>query len=143
MAKQLLTVAVFGGEDLNNGDDLFSVEVETHLVDLLVWWIKTAASDFDLTTGKIQEYGTGEGVVKEGSADMRAIGEIYAELLGWPEDTPSETKQQLAAWTYLVGKLGRCIANFQQAQPVKPDTAFDATIYTLMMRRIAETGNWP
>lgn len=129
--------------DEEDGKLVYYDQVETSLVDLLTWWLDTTISDFKVTVPKIEEYGTSGDLNATGSADLRAIGDTYAELLGWPENTDSGLKQQLAAWTYAVGKLGRGIANLKQAQWLKPDTTLDLAVYIAMMRRLAEHGNWP
>lgn len=123
------------------GKILSSEEVSVPKPDTLVWWIQTSLSDAVATMPKIAEYGHG-GNYGEGSADLRVVGESVAELIG-KQDISSALKQELGCWFYLQGKVARCIANYQQGQPAKEDTLLDTTVYSMMMRRLQETGQWP
>ena len=127
---------------INNasGDTEWEDEVLTTNLDTLWWWMQTSVDDFISTVPKIQEYGTGG--VSHGSADLKLIGEGQA-LFGGLEDSPSAFKQELACWSYLHGKVSRCIANYRQGIPAKPDTLLDTVVYAMMMRRLQETGSWP
>lgn len=102
------------------------------------WWLDTAAQDFTAISSKIAEYGGSRG----GSADLRLMGDNLAELLGW-DKADEATRQSLACWLYLQGKIARLVSDFQQQRPPKDDTLLDISVYAMMMRRLKETGNWP
>lgn len=106
--------------------------------EFAAWWQATAQSDFDRTAPKTQEYGG----VGDGSADLRTMGYALAELCGM-HDAPEPVKLELACWFYALGKVSRLISDYKQGRPGKADTWFDLGIYTMMARRIQETGRWP
>ena len=127
-----------------DGNTVYDRSLESDAPNLLEWWVNLTVGDFELTTPKIHEYGRGEHQLKqsEGSADLRLIGENIAELIGI-QDAPSALKQELGAWFYLQGKVARCVANYKQGLPAKADTLLDSRVYSVMMTRLQETGNWP
>lgn len=106
--------------------------------DVAQWWIDTAAQDFTAIAHKISEYGG----IRGGSADLRLMGDNLAELLGWNE-ADEATRQSLACWLYLQGKIARLVSDFQQQRPPKDDTLLDISVYAMMMRRLKLTGSWP
>jgi hypothetical protein len=120
-----------------------TIDIPHEALSLLRWWLATDVADLEQTLPKMFEYG-GDAKTRPGSADLRVIGEGLMELLGWPvNETTEAVAQELGCWFYLLGKSGRLISNYQQAQPGKADTWFDIGIYAKMARRIQETGNWP
>lgn len=116
-----------------------AVTIPDGLFDTFAWWIATAAEDAKATFPKSAEYG---GTVRTGSVDLMLIGEILALLLDM-RDATSAVKQELGVWFYLQGKIGRLVSDYQQHRPGKADTWFDSTVYTMMARRLQETGEWP
>lgn len=102
------------------------------------WWVRTAASDARQTAPKVEEYGG----VGAGSADLRIMGDALAELCGMG-DAPEPVKAELACWFYALGKVSRLVSDYKQGRPGKQDTWFDLTVYSMMARRIQETGTWP
>jgi len=113
-------------------------DVPTTMLDTLEWWIQTSVDDFISTVPKIDEYGG----KSDGSADLRIMGRNLGELLGW-DDASDAVLQELAVWFYAQGKIGRLISNYSQKVPGKADTWHDTTIYSLMARRLQQSGNWP
>lgn len=107
--------------------------------DLLEWWLRTAYSDFEATVPKMDEYG---GKPAEGSADLILIGENLSVLLGM-HDASSAMKQELGCWFYMQGKVARLVSNYQLHQPGKADTWLDASVYSMMARRLQTVGRWP
>lgn len=103
-----------------------------------VWWRETAQHDYEAALPKIAEYG-GAG---EGSSDLRVMGDALAELCGM-HDAPDAVKQELACWFYALGKVSRLISDYRQGKSGKPDTWHDLTVYSMMARRLQETGRWP
>lgn len=124
--------------DITIGDGGTSYTVDDGQMDLVEWWLSTAMNDLLQATPKAAEYG-GAG---EGSADLRLIGDNLAELLGM-RDAGDAVKQELGAWFYMQGKVARLVSDYQQHKPGKPDTWHDATVYSMMARRLQETGRWP
>lgn len=102
------------------------------------WWVFVAGEDAAATAPKIDEYGG----LGEGSADLRTMGYALAELAGL-HDAPEPVKLELACWFYALGKISRLISDYKQGKPGKGDTWFDLSVYSMMARRIQETGNWP
>lgn len=138
MAKRYI-ISIF---DTEGEEELADFEVTTGLPELLTWWVGVSVSDFNATVPKIEEYGQAKPQDEEGSADLRLIGENIAELIGL-RDADSALKQELGAWFYLQGKTARCVANYKQGKPAKPDTLLDTSVYAMIMRRLQETGQWP
>lgn len=125
-----------GGRDLLTAD--ITAPATQPAADLLAWWIVTAAKDFEAQAPKMAEYGGKGG----GSADLRLMGDNLAELMGW-RDAPDAVKQELAVWFYMQGKTARLVSNYQQQEPGKPDTWHDASVYSMMARRLQSVGQWP
>lgn len=106
--------------------------------ELTEWWIESAAGDAAATAPKVLEYGG----VGDGSADLRTMGYALAELAGL-HDAPDPVKLELACWFYALGKVSRLISDYRQGKHGKPDTWFDLGVYSMMARRIQQTGEWP
>lgn len=109
---------------------------QEHLAE---WWIRTSIGDFVGAIPKAEEYGGSTG----GSADLRLIGDNLAELMTWPEGVTSALRQELGCWFYMQGKVARLVSDYQQRRPGKADTWLDATVYSMMARRIQQAGRWP
>src|SRR5687767_13417616 len=101
------------------------------ILGLANWWLDTAIADFDAQIPKMFEYGGIQG----GSADLRLMGDNLAELMQWRE-ADEATRQSLACWLYLQGKVARLVSDFQRQRPPKDDTLHDISVYTMMMRRL-------
>lgn len=110
----------------------------SEMTDLDAWWIYTATQDHDKTAPKTEEYG-GTG---DGSADLRVMGYALAELCGM-HGAPEPVKLEMACWFYALGKISRLVSDYKQGKPGKADTWFDLSVYSMMARRIQETGRWP
>lgn len=108
------------------------------LSELAKWWASTGFQDHNKTVPKAEEYGG----VNDGSADLRTMGYALAELCGL-HDAPEAVKLELACWFYALGKISRLISDYKAGKPGKADTWFDLTVYSMMARRIQETGRWP
>lgn len=102
------------------------------------WWVSTVRDDIAKTGPKTREYGG----ANDGSADLRTMGYALAELCGM-HDVPEPVKLELACWFYALGKVSRLVSDYKQGRPGKPDTWFDLSVYSMMARRIQETGSWP
>lgn len=106
--------------------------------DLLLWWLATAAKDVLMQTPKMHEYG-GRG---EGSSDLMVMGDALGEFSDM-HDAPDAVKQELSVWFYVLGKVSRLISDYKQKRRGKPDTWHDISVYSMMARRIQESGRWP
>lgn len=106
---------------------------------LLEWWMHTAFSDFMATVPKMLEYG---GTSDGPATDLLLIGRNLAELCDL-HDAPDAVLMELGCWFYMQGKVARLVSDYKQRREGKPDTWFDATIYTMMARRIQEASQWP
>lgn len=113
-------------------------DLEEGCVCLEPWWLETVRDDLRRALPKIEEYG-GAG---EGSADLRVMGDALAELCGM-RDADDAVKQELACWFYALGKISRLISDYRQGKPGKPDSWHDLTVYSMMARRLQDTGRWP
>lgn len=102
------------------------------------WWEDTALDDLAQMSPKIEEYGGTE----EGSADLRIMGFALSELRMPPGASPA-VQQEVACWFYALGKVARLISDYNQGKPGKADTWHDLTIYSMMARRLQDTGRWP
>lgn len=119
---------------LSQHPDLQNVDPE-----LADWWLRLAVSDSVATMPKAMEYG---GAVTDGSADLRVMGYALAELAGM-HDAPEAVKLEMACWFYALGKIARLISDYKAGRSGKSDTWMDLGVYTVMARRIQETGRWP
>lgn len=106
--------------------------------ELVSWWIEAACEDLALALPKAEQYG-GAG---EGSADLRLIGDSLAELLG-ARDLPDAVRQELGVWFYFQGKSARLVSDYQVGRPGNLDHWHDATVYSMMARRLQAVGRWP
>lgn len=108
------------------------------LVRTMEWWAQTAIEDFQTAAPKVGEYGGTD----EGSADLRIMGFALSELRMPPGSSPA-VQQEVACWFYSLGKIARLISDYNQGRPGKTDSWHDISVYSMMARRLQESGNWP
>lgn len=101
--------------------------------DLSHWWKTTTASDAHNVVPKAVEYG---------SDSLLFLGGEVARLMGL-EDPSDSKKTELAIYVYLVGKVARWSSALSKGQQVSADTLLDITTYSLMARRVQQSGGWP
>lgn len=94
------------------------------------WWAKTAEADLAGFQPKLAEYGSG---------DLLAIGTDMATLIKWA-DAPDRVKAELGTFFYLRGKVARMTTAYEHQRLPSDDTLHDATVYSMMMRRIRARG---
>jgi hypothetical protein len=114
-------------------DEEFTDEASERLVDILKvedWWRQRTAEDFDAIEDKIGEYT---------ASDLILMGQFMEHWLGLPEGSGAEAACQF----YLLGKVARAVAAYREGRLPSEDTLMDETVYSLMTRRIRETGRWP
>jgi hypothetical protein len=125
---------------------------ETHLMipmdldegsELLAWWMETALSDYRAGAPKVDEYG---------AHDLEIMGAVlmvlvYRERLDVLREASHASTMpvmtELACWFYVLGKVARLVSDYMAERPGKSDTWHDVTFYSMMARRIQETGRWP
>jgi hypothetical protein len=108
------------------------------MADLEAWWLHVSMGDYEAALPKVSQYGGAGG----GSADLRLIGDNLAELMRW-RDADDAVRQELGVWFYVQGKAARLVSDYQQQRPGKADTWHDLSVYTMMARRLQDTGQWP
>lgn len=109
-------------------------------ISLKDWWRTIAEGDLQKVMPKVQEYT---------SADLQVMGAVMEQ---WGLTRTPDVEAVVAsdyggmeaacAW-YILGKVARCVAAYREGRLPSEDTLEDITIYSLMMRRIRETGRWP
>ena len=109
---------------------------------LMEWWLGTAYEDCLASVPKIKEYGASGESHDDGSSDLRVIGTNLAELIGW-KNSDDAVCQEMGAWFYLQGKVARLINDYRCRRHGKADSWHDATVYTMMARRLQSKKNWP
>ena len=97
------------------------------------WWMQTAAQDLDATAPKAVEYG---------SLDLKLIGDALLRMLQW-EDAPPSVGAEIGAVFMAYGKIARCLSAYSEKRLPSDDSLFDLSIYSMMMRRIRASGEWP
>lgn len=103
------------------------------MADVRDWWLETAARDADACAEKAEEYG---------SVDLEIMGDAMRRLIGW-EEAPERVGLELACAFYALGKASRMLSSYARRQLPSDDTVHDLHAYTMMLRRIRETGLWP
>lgn len=99
--------------------------------DLRAWWETTSEHDLEDTVPKAVAYGS-ESMVEYGRTLGRLSGRRLtdAEALEW------------AIFAYMQGKMGRWLAALQRGERCDADTLKDLTVYSLMARKVQDTGMW-
>jgi hypothetical protein len=109
--------------------------------ELFKWWVATSMGDWQASVPKTDEYG---------AHDLEIMGYVLAIFCGMEATLMRSQSQpglpvqmELACWFYLLGKVARLVSDYLSHRPGKPDTWHDITVYSMMARRIQETGQWP
>lgn len=106
---------------------------------LTEWWTGLAESDMKATVPKAVEYG---------AYDLDIMGQAMVALADgmWTGATQEERLaigREMACAFYLLGKTARIFSAFQRGERPSDDTWLDVTVYSVMARRIRQTGVWP
>jgi len=106
---------------------------------LTEWWEKLAQQDINATVPKAVEYG---------AYDLDIMGQAMVALADgmWTGATQEERLaigREMACAFYLLGKTARIFSAFQRGERPSDDTWLDVTVYSVMARRIRQTGMWP
>lgn len=104
------------------------------MMELQEWWDETAHNDLAKNIDKIREYGSTDLIIMGMAMEVPAFkrGEILVA-----------TGIQRAITFYLLGKIARAISAWDNGQIPSEDTLYDITFYSMMLRRVRETGRWP
>lgn len=108
------------------------------LNDITGWWVKVAMADIETIGPKAIEYG---------AVDFDIMGQFMVALVndklaGASSEEKAKIGREMAVTFYLLGKLGRMVGAYATGVMPSDDTLFDTTIYSMMLRRIRETGTW-
>lgn len=105
---------------------------DARTADLRIWWEGVSREDFEQMAPKVGEYT---------SADLEVMGTVMEQ---WGIAAPEKGAGMEAAcvW-YLLGKVARAVAAYREGRAPSEDTLHDITVYSMMARRIRETGEWP
>lgn len=123
----------------NETENQRKLDLEAAVQSLLSWWESLASHDAAKTAPKAVEYG---------AADLDIMGQAMVALGNgaWDGATQDERLaigREMACAFYALGKLARIFSAFQQGRPPSDDSWFDLTVYSVMARRIRQTGIWP
>jgi|SRR6476646_4447739 len=100
--------------------------------DLEAWWTGLSAEDVGPAMIKAKEYG---------SLDLKIIGSTMRGMLGVPDGIVSD--EEIGILFYTLGKVARGISALSQGRAASDDTWHDITVYSMMVRRVREHGEWP
>ena len=116
-------------------DDTGEVAVSSHEPEsLLEWWQRTSTADIEGSLAKISWYGSG---------DLLAVGRLMAQTTGRSQFTTDAEAAELGCLFYMAGKWARVAEAMKRGDQPDADTLFDLQFYTMMIRRIRDTGSWP
>lgn len=116
-------------------------EFDARMDEITKWWSKAAAGDAMVTVPKAIEYG---------AADLDVMGTAMWALVREKfeaKDDPllpdsSAIGREMACAFYLLGKVARMYGAYEQGKLPSEDTLFDISVYSMMLRRIRQTGRW-
>lgn len=113
-------------------------DLARELTKILDWWINTAKADAERTVPKAIEYG---------AVDFDIMGQFMVALIadklhGADDAEKMRVGREMAITFYMLGKLGRMVGAYATGVLPSDDTLFDASIYSMMLRRVRETGHW-
>ena len=124
-------------QQMTKGSDAMTFAEEKDRADRIAtlkeWWIQDSASRVSMVAEKAVIYG---------SDSLTELGRTLAKLQG-RYDVPEDELQELAIWSYIVGKIGRWTDAAIRGERVKEDTITDIIAYATMAKRVREAGGWP
>jgi hypothetical protein len=100
--------------------------------DLSGWWAGVSADDVEPAQVKAKEYG---------AMDLVIIGRTLREMIGVTSGVVSD--EEIGILFYTLGKIARAISAVGSGHAPSDDTWHDITVYSMMVRRIREVGQWP
>jgi hypothetical protein len=107
------------------------------LKDIRGWWEGVSTKDADAAATKALEYG---------SMDLEIMGAAMQSLFPGVEGAPPEERRRIgldmALAFYTLGKVSRTFGAYAEGRIPSDDTWHDVTVYSMMARRIRDTGRW-
>lgn len=115
-----------------------AAEIEAQVEEIKGWWIRLAESDAATTAPKAVEYGASDLAIMG-----KAMEGLFPNLSANPDAAEREAiGLEMATAFYALGKVARLFGAYQQGRLPGEDSWFDLTVYSLMARRIRQTGRW-
>ncbi len=105
---------------------------------LHLWWQEEATEDAELCLAKLFEYGSSD-------FDIMAQSMIAVGGGAWSGATDSDKARigrEMAILFYLQGKVARAFGALQKGRVPSEDTYNDITRYSMILRRVRQTGKW-
>jgi hypothetical protein len=129
---------------LRLGSDDNSSTLDEVAGDLADWWQQVAEQDAERAAEKAAEYG---------QLDLEIMG---TAMVGLVRGTPGRTERiaemtsdqqrrlglDMALAFYELGKVARTFGAYAAGRMPSDDTWHDTTVYSMMARRVRETGSW-
>ena len=100
--------------------------------DLEAWWAALSADDVAPAAIKAKEYG---------SLDLKIIGSTMRGMIGIAPNIVSD--EEIGIVFYQLGKIARAVSAIGSGRRPSDDTWHDMTVYSMMVRRVRDTGEWP
>lgn len=129
------------GAVVTNGEFRVPIPDDPQQASLFTWWMNTALNDFQEGAPKVDEYGAHDLEIMGAVLVLLAYKEQLVTTLAEARAAPIGT--ELACWFYVLGKVARLVSDYMAKRAGKADTWHDITFYSMMARRIQETGRWP
>lgn len=102
------------------------------------WWADLAQKDAESCLAKLYEYGSSDFDIMAQS--MIAVG--GSAWSGASDVDKARIGREMAVLFYLQGKVARAFGALQKGRVPSNDTYDDITRYSMILRRIRETGKW-
>lgn len=129
-------------------------DIEVDSPNLLKWWVDTSVGDFMAGAPKVDEYGAHDieimGAVLAVFLFREHIEDVFSRVFEVVEGNQFDqvsrhdiVGKEAAVWFYVLGKVARLVSDYMAGRAGKADTWHDITFYSMMARRIQETGQWP
>jgi hypothetical protein len=115
----------------------FREKDEVMLAQLKAWWMTYCEDTFDQIAPKIAAYS---------SHDLEVMGTGLVALTAADIADPLEARRfglYTACAFYALGKVARLTGALERGVLPDPDSELDLLVYSIMMRRVRETGGWP
>jgi hypothetical protein len=132
-------------EDLTQGSEVIETVELPDVHELFTWWLETSIDDYMAGAPKVDEYGAHDLEIMGAVLGVLAWGEHLRDVFSLAQEGHRQDRvsTELACWFYVLGKVSRLVSDYIAKRPGKDDTWHDITFYSMMARRIKETGRWP
>lgn len=102
------------------------------------WWAASSQADAESCLAKLYEYGSSDFDIMAQS--MIAVG--GAAWTGAADQDKARIGREMAVLFYLQGKVARAFGALQKGRIPSNDTYDDITRYSMILRRVRQTGKW-